>query len=305
MFSVARTRLGTAGAKVASGRALSLSTFTSQKMAKQTRPIINNSDETTYAALEARLNVQFKDRGLMKQVCTHKSFDQGLESSNERLEWLGKRVLNLYVGEYLVAKYPNLPMESLQDVQHANFGMGSLAEAGKHFGMLPAMRWSSSAGPTQTVGATKVLGKAVQALVGAVYMDQGAAAAKEFVKRHLLTKPVDIEAVVQLKNPKTMLVELTKRKGLEYPIARLMKETGRFTSSPVFIVGVFCGTRMVGMGFGSSLKMAEYRAAKDALLKHYAKEIKDVQLVDADDSDLTFFKDSEATASASASAFAA
>ncbi|KAJ2870680.1 54S ribosomal protein L3 mitochondrial, partial [Coemansia asiatica] len=106
-------------------------------------------------------------------------------------------------------------------------------------------------------------------------------------------------------NPKTMLVELTKRKGLEYPIARLMKETGRFTSSPVFIVGVFCGTRMVGMGFGSSLKMAEYRAAKDALLKHYAKEIKDVQLVDADDSDLTFFKDSEATASASASAFAA
>ncbi|KAJ1798705.1 54S ribosomal protein L3 mitochondrial [Coemansia sp. RSA 2598] len=299
MFSITRTRLRTAGAKIAAGRAMSLSTFTSQKMARQTSPIINNSDETTYAALEARLNVQFNDRGLMKQVCTHKSYDQGLESSNERLQWLGKRVLNLYVGEYLVAKYPNLPMESLQDVQHANFGMASLAEAGRHFGMLPALRWTSSAGPTQTVGATKVLGKAVQALVGAVYMDQGAAAAKEFIKRHLLAKPVDIEAVVLLKNPKRMLVELTKLKGLEYPVARLMKETGRFTSSPVFIVGVFCGTRMVGMGFGSSLKMAEYRASKDALLKHYAKEVKDVQLVDADDSDLTFFKDGEAAAAPS------
>ncbi|KAJ1938574.1 54S ribosomal protein L3 mitochondrial, partial [Linderina macrospora] len=81
-----------------------------------------------------------------------------------------------------------------------------------------------------------------------------------------------------IKYPKRMLIALTKRKGMEFPVARILKETGRFTSSPVFIVGIFCGTRMVGNGFGSSLRMAEHRAAKDALLKYYAKEIKDFEL---------------------------
>ncbi|KAJ1721052.1 54S ribosomal protein L3 mitochondrial [Coemansia erecta] len=290
MFSIARTRLALAGRAGALPSRAALSTVTPRKMEKETSPVIDNSSSTTFAALEARLNLQFKDRSLMEQVCTHKSYEQGRLGSNERLEWLGKRVLNLYIGEYLFAKYPNLPVESLQDVQHANFGMSSLAEAGKHFGMLPALRWTSAAGQAQSVGATKVLGKAVQALVGAVYQDQGPVAARVFVQQHLLTKPVDIETVVQMKNPKMMLVELTKRKKLEYPVARLMKETGRFTSSPVFIVGVFCGTRMIGMGFGSSIKMAEHRAAKDALLKHYGKEIKSVQLPEADESDLTFFK---------------
>ncbi|KAJ1876521.1 54S ribosomal protein L3 mitochondrial, partial [Kickxella alabastrina] len=80
------------------------------------------------------------------------------------------------------------------------------------------------------------------------------------------------------------------RKNLEYPVARIMKETGRFTASPVFIVGVFCGVRMIGMGFGSSIKMAEHRAAKDALIKHYAKEIKDIKVNEAgDEHSLSFF----------------
>ncbi|KAJ2724787.1 54S ribosomal protein L3 mitochondrial [Coemansia sp. Benny D115] len=251
----------------------------------------SNASAETFAALEARLNLQFKDRELMELVCTHKSFENGMDRSNERLQWLGKRVLNLVVGEHLYAKYPNLPTESLQDLQHAHFGITSLAEVARHFGMQPAMRWKSVAGEKGTVGLTKVLGKSVQALVGAVYVDQGAQAARTFVRQHLLVKPIDVDSVMQIKNPKLMLVALTKRKNLEYPVARILKETGRFTSSPVFIVGVFCGVRMIGMGFGSSLKMAEYRAAKDALLKHYGKEIKDIPVEggEAEESELSFF----------------
>lgn len=248
-------------------------------------------ESTTYSALEARLNLEFKTPSLMEQVCTHKSYEHGRLPSNERLEWLGKRVLNLFVGEHILAKYPNLPMEAVQDVQHANFGMASLAEIGKQFGMAPCVRWESVSKDSPSVGLTKVVGKAVQALVGAVYQEQGMLAAKMFVQKHMLAKPINVESVMQIKNPKLMLVALTKSKGMEYPVARIMKETGRFTSSPVFVVGVFCGTRMVGMGFGSSLKMAEHRAAKDALLKHYMKEIKEIQVPSEIDQekDISFF----------------
>ncbi|KAJ2008027.1 54S ribosomal protein L3 mitochondrial [Coemansia thaxteri] len=277
---------------VGNGRA-GLSTGVARKMAKEAgnRQGVSVAGPATFAALEARLNLQFGESGLMERVCTHKSYEQGRVASNERLEWLGKRVLNLYVGEHLQARYPNLGAETLQDVQHANFGMSSLAEAGRFFGMQAAMRWEPVSKDAPAVGLTKVLGKGVQALVGAIYQDRGPAAARAFVQQHILSRPVDVEAVMQVRNPKLMLVALTRNKGMEYPVARILKETGRFTSSPVFIVGVFCGTKMIGMGFGSSIKMAEHRAAKDALIKHYAREIKDIRVpVDDDaDTDVSFF----------------
>ncbi|KAJ2644974.1 54S ribosomal protein L3 mitochondrial [Coemansia sp. RSA 1694] len=298
MFSSATVMRGSRiGAKLAigGGSRAALSIGTARKMAKEVpggtgkRAVaVAEAGPSTYAALEARLNLAFGDSSVMEQVCTHKSYAQGRASHNERLEWIGKRALNLFVGEHLVATYPNLAPEALQDVQHASFGMSSLAEVGRHFGMQAAMRWEPVSREAPAVGLTKVLGKAVQALVGAIYQRQGAAAARAFVAQHVLSRPVDVEAVVQIKNPRVMLVALTRQKGLEFPVARILKETGRFTSSPVFIVGVFCGTKMVGMGFGSSLKMAEHRAAKDALLKHYAKEVKTISLT-GDEADVSLF----------------
>jgi len=55
----------------------------------------------------------------------------------------------------------------------------------------------------------------------------------------------------------------------ERPISRLLKETGRFSNSPVFVVGIYSGADELGQGFGSSLKMAEFRAAEDALHRVY------------------------------------
>ncbi|KAJ2076982.1 54S ribosomal protein L3 mitochondrial [Coemansia sp. RSA 988] len=248
---------------------------------------------TTYSALIARLDLKFEDPKTMEQVCTHKSYERGRLACNDRMQWVGKRVLNLFVGEHLAAKYPNLSVEMLQDLQHAYFGLSSLAEVGRHFGMQPALRWESVVKEAPEVGLTKVLGKSVQALVGAVYQEQGALSAKDFVHKHILgTRTLDVESIMQIKNPKLMLVALTKEKGLPRPVARILKETGRFTSSPVFVIGIFCDTKMIGMGFGSSLKMGEYRASKDALIKHYAKEIKDFNLPsvgEGNDADVTFF----------------
>ncbi|KAJ2849725.1 54S ribosomal protein L3 mitochondrial [Coemansia brasiliensis] len=294
MFSLvptARTRMATTVIRRQGPSAnIAIRSMASEAQAKQ--PSTKHISPATYSALAARLNIKFSNPSLIEQVCTHKSYEQGRLESNGRMQWIGKRVLNLYVGEHLAAKYPNLTAEMLQDMQHANFGLSSLAEVAKSFGMQAAMRWEPVVKEAPHVGLTKVLGKGVQALVGAIYQDQGPTAARKFVAQHILTRPIDVESVLQIKNPKLLLKELVKQKGMEYPVARILKETGRFTSSPVFVVGVFSGVKMIGMGFGSSLKMAEYRAAKDALIKYYGKEVKEIQqsTLVGDEESISFFE---------------
>jgi large subunit ribosomal protein L44 len=69
--------------------------------------------------------------------------------------------------------------------------------------------------------------------------------------------------------PKRALLEMVKKYNREPPKSRLLKETGRYSNSPVFVVGIFSGPDQIGEGFGSSLKMAEFRAAEDALARVY------------------------------------
>jgi len=69
--------------------------------------------------------------------------------------------------------------------------------------------------------------------------------------------------------PKRALLEMVKKYDREPPKSRLLKETGRYSNSPVFVVGIFSGQDQIGEGFGSSLKMAEFRAAEDALARVY------------------------------------
>jgi len=75
--------------------------------------------------------------------------------------------------------------------------------------------------------------------------------------------------MLKFRDPKVDLSETVAKFGREKPISRLLKETGRFSNSPVFVVGVYSGTEQLGEGFGSSLRMAEYRAAEDALHRLY------------------------------------
>ncbi|PVU86902.1 hypothetical protein BB559_003335 [Furculomyces boomerangus] len=174
----------------------------------------------------------------------------------------------------------------LQSLSQYFFGTHALSSLAKSFGMQYLVRWEAPLSLEDSrVGESKVLGKSIQALVGAIYKDQGRDCAKEFIHKHILSQPVDPVVIMNFDQPKRMLVALAKRKNLERPVSRLLKETGRFTTSPVFIVGMFSGVSKIGEGFGSSIKMAEFRAAKDALTRYYGKEEKDFILPSITDSD--------------------
>jgi large subunit ribosomal protein L44 len=75
--------------------------------------------------------------------------------------------------------------------------------------------------------------------------------------------------MIKFRDPKRALIETVEKFGHERPKSRLLKETGRYSNSPVFVVGIFSGQDKLGEGFGSSLKMAEYRAAEDSLHRLY------------------------------------
>lgn len=92
---------------------------------------------------------------------------------------------------------------------------------------------------------------------------------RQFVHAHFLSRQADLLPILKFFNPRYTLQATVQKHGLESPITRLVAETGRLSISPIFVVGVWSGTTKLGEGYGSSLKMAEWRACEDALRRIY------------------------------------
>ncbi|KAI1297332.1 hypothetical protein EDD11_007220 [Mortierella claussenii] len=220
-----------------------------------------------------------QDQTLLMRVITHPSYERAGIQTNEGLSSLGAKALEMYVLEYLHTKYPKMPTNALQESVQIYTRTSTLELMAKEFGVDDVVRWvrSKPEMPRQLTVKT-VRASVVRAIIGAIYTDMGHLKAREFVHAHFLSRQFKPESVLQIEEPKRHLSFLMKRLGRESPIARLMSETGRASKAPVFIVGVYSGTEKMGEGYGSSLKMAETRANKDALTKYYMEELKDFGL---------------------------
>ncbi|KAK4644434.1 54S ribosomal protein L3 mitochondrial [Podospora bellae-mahoneyi] len=108
-----------------------------------------------------------------------------------------------------------------------------------------------------------------RAVVGAVYTHCGRAAAKSFVKAHVLCRELDLERLFAFKHPTLELAMLCAREEFEPPVARLLSETGRLSRTPVFVVGVYSGNDKLGEGQGATLEQARLKAAMHALKAWY------------------------------------
>ncbi|KAK6525799.1 hypothetical protein TWF281_010843 [Arthrobotrys megalospora] len=110
----------------------------------------------------------------------------------------------------------------------------------------------------------------VRATVAGVYLHSGGLPfTKQFVHAHILSRKLDIDKLFQFEQPTRELSRLCVREGFQQPIARLEKETGRYSRHPVFIVGVYSGEEKLGEGQGSSLPEAKIKAAISALKGWY------------------------------------
>lgn len=144
---------------------------------------------------------------------------------------------------------------------------GSATNTAAH---LPHERQLSLGDPDEKLSRTQnVHATFVRAVVGAIYTHSGREAARSFIKAHVLSRQLDLAKLFSFRFPQRELVRLCAREEFEPPVAKLLSETGRLSSSPVFVVGIFSGNDKLGEGAASSLVQGRQKASINALLAWY------------------------------------
>lgn len=222
------------------------------------------------AALETRLGHRFKDKALLERALTHASVGKGAPvgihgpRDNERLEFLGDRVLGLLVAERLSAQFPTADEGQLSSSLHALVDKAACARVGEALGVGPALRLSP--GETKTGGRRKagVIADAVEAILAAVYLDGGLDAAKAVFER-AWSDELAAPPSRTVTNPKSALQEWAQGLGRPLPTYRVADRTGS-DHAPTFTVEVSVQDVQPLTAQGRSRQEAE-KAAATALLK--------------------------------------
>lgn len=219
------------------------------------------------AELEKRINIKFNDIDLLHQAMIHRSYLNEHPNfrlgHNERLEFLGDAVLELVTTEYLYKNYPN-PEGELTNFRAAlvNSEMLSKVAAGLALDQFLFM----SRGEAKDNGRARqyILANTFEAVIGAIYLDQGYAASQSFIKKNLLGELDRILKEKLYQDPKSQFQEKAQGKMGITPTYEVLKEWGP-DHDKHFVVGVYLEKKIVGKGEGPSKQEAQRQAAADAL----------------------------------------
>lgn len=216
---------------------------------------------------EKKIGVEFKNKNLLRQVFVHRSYlneNIGFDlDHNERLEFLGDAVLELIVSEYLYQNYEN-PEGELTNWRSALVKGPTLSSLARKLSIGDYLYLSK--GEEKTGGRSRelILANTFEALVGAIYLDQGYEKAREVVKKYLLSKLPEILKKKLYIDPKSRLQELAQESKKITPSYKVLTEYGP-DHLKSFTVGVYLGDKLIGQGSGSSKQKAEMAAASSAL----------------------------------------
>jgi len=216
---------------------------------------------------EKTIGVQFKDKSLLERVFIHRSYLNEHKSlkleHNERLEFLGDAVLELAVTRFLYNNYDK-PEGEMTNWRSALVKGESLSAESKRIGIDPLMK--TSRGEAKNVGKARdlILANAFEALIGAIYLDQGFEAASDFILKNICYKIDDIVENQLYYDAKSRFQEMAQEKFSITPSYEVTSETGP-DHAKVFVVGAYLGKDLVGEGKGSSKQRAQLDAAKNAL----------------------------------------
>ena len=230
--------------------------------------------ENRLKELEKKVGYTFRDLSLLKQALMHSSYTNEKHlpkhRCNERLEFLGDAVLELVSSEYLYLNSPHTPEGELTKTRASMVCEPSLALCARDIGLGDYLLLGKGEEATGGRHRDSVTSDAMEALIGAVYLDGGFTNAKEFIHRFVLT---DLEDKKLFYDSKTILQEMvqgTKAGTISY---RLTGEEGP-DHDKSFYVEVLIGDRVYGEGKGRTKKAAEQQAAYRAILKLRKKETK-------------------------------
>ncbi|MEI7463064.1 MAG: ribonuclease III [Candidatus Taylorbacteria bacterium] len=224
----------------------------------------------TIEALSKHIGVIFSDISLLRTACTHRSYLNENKGSalehNERLEFLGDAVLELVVTSFLFRKYPKKQEGELTAFRSAIVNTVSLTKVAEKVGLNDYILMSKGEAKDSGRARSVILANAVEAVIGAIYLDGGYNTAANFISDSILNT-IDIEDIVAKKtwiDAKSKFQEKSQEKVGITPSYKTLNETGP-DHNKVFTLGVFLGDVQVSTGRGQSKQEAEQEAAEKAL----------------------------------------
>ena len=219
----------------------------------------------TLKEIENNIGYTFKEKSLLSNALTHSSYaNEKRIASNERLEFLGDSVLGVVISEYIYKRLNGINEGDLSKLRASIVCETSLFKAAKRIGLDEALRLGN--GEEQTGGRKRpsIVSDAFEAVIAAIYLDDGLETAREWVLSHTET---DIEEAISGKRNndyKTTLQEKIQKSHIGEVSYELIRESG-LDHNKTFVMGVYVNNEKLGEGEGQSKKEAQQQAAKYAL----------------------------------------
>lgn len=214
-----------------------------------------------------QIDIRFNDVTLLERAFIHRSYlnehpKLGLEH-NERLEFLGDAVLELVVTDYLYRNYHE-PEGILTNWRSALVKTESLATVAETLGIAQYFKLSRGEAKGNVRSRGLISANVTEAIIGAIYLDQGYDAAKKFITENVIAALPRILESGEWVDPKSKFQELAQDREGMTPNYRVLEETGP-DHDKVFTIGVFLGDKLMGKGRGSSKQAGQQVAAAAAL----------------------------------------
>ena len=223
------------------------------------------NDSRDFSSLEKKIGLTFSNPVLLKQALTHRSYlNEHKDVSwdhNERLEFLGDAVLELMMTDYLFHHYPAVAEGELTAYRSALVNADLVAEVGVELGLNDYLFLSR--GEARDTGRARqiILGNAVEALIGAIYLDQGFKVVQSFVGRYFLRRVDEIVANNLWQDAKSLFQERAQAKVNITPTYQVLNALGP-DHNKRFTVGLYLDSELVVTGEGRSKQEAEQAAAR-------------------------------------------
>src|SRR5437016_1591480 len=217
--------------------------------------------------LEALLQVKFRDRSLLRRAVTHHSCcpETSVRDSYDTLEFLGDAIIGAHVVEYIYRTYPGASEGEMTSLKSEVVSRRILAKIGQKLGLFPYIQVDIANLRTFNERSRDSLcADVLEALVGAIQIDQGSEAAYAFVARTILPMISHLSQQTLDTNPKGRLQKIVLHRSGSLPRYRVLELSGR-NNDRVFTVGVFEQDLLLGLGTASSIKEAGRIAAREAL----------------------------------------
>ena len=218
-----------------------------------------------------KLGIEFNDIDLLVTALTHRSYvneHKKVNEHNERLEFLGDAVLELVSSDFLYRNY-NEPEGIMTAVRAALVRTESIGDAGKELGYAPLVRLSKGEKMGSERAHDAILADCFEAVIGAIYLDQGYEAAKKFINDNILVKIDKVLEDESWRDSKSYVQELAQKYDGMTPVYHTLKEEGP-DHDKTFTVGVYVKDSLRGVGSGHSKQDAQTEAAKEGV-KWYKK----------------------------------